>query len=343
MRLNPYLRVASYVWDAYEWYRQSSDWAVQRPGGYNMSGWTLCCDTGVRPLSAFRRGTQRPSEANHNIALGAPCSPAAMIPASCGQTLQVPTGLAGADISFTVFATNNVFWVAMGPATFNGDRMDYAQIWSYPRPDPDTSPLTLPYAVPAAQPLPEFDFRRYPWEVPMSEPIPEPLPLPLPARVLKPYEEPAWQYEAGRAPRLAPHQNLKDRTNPPEQSKKRIVFKRGAVARAAGGAFGAATEGMDAVNSMWKSIPKEYRTPRATQYQKFKDVWKHLDKVQWDDAAVDWALSQAQDRALAKFNKLGNAAFVGRGRAAKYWPFPTGPAAGARRAYGGGGYLRVKQ
>lgn len=337
LRLHPYTRIASYLWDAYDFYDnwRSNQWAVQRPSGYNMSGWTMCCDNGVRPLSAFRSGTRRPSNADFAIALGNPCAPQVMIPASCGQTLQVPTGLPPATVTFPVFATNNVFWVMYGPATFSGDRMNYSQLWAMARPNPDTSPMALPYTQAAAQPLPDFDFPPYPQEFVREGSVPEPLEWPelSPVHPIPPYEVPAMEFEPGKPPKIVPHQNLRDRAGrKPEKSKKPMIFKKSGGAPA-GKVFGAATEAMDAVNDMWKTIPEEYRTKNATQRDKFADVWKHLDKVDWEDAAVNWALSQASDYAIAKFNQKVNSPFVDKGPAAKYWPFPSGPTAGSKKFF----------
>lgn len=130
-------------------------------------------------------------------------------------------------------------------------------------------------------------------------------------------------------------------TKPPKGTKERkfIANARGRIAEL----FGAMTEWEDFIRALWEALPKKYRTgyyklhgKNGTVYYKRRrkaglpemqrDLWKHFDALDFNDAVWNVAMNQLQDALIGKLGKAQQ-------RAARDWlakmgrpvGFGTGP------------------
>lgn len=130
-------------------------------------------------------------------------------------------------------------------------------------------------------------------------------------------------------------------TKPPKGTKERkfIANARGRIAEL----FGAMTEWEDFIRALWGALPKKYRTgyyklhgKNGTVYYKRRrkaglpemqrDLWKHFDALDFNDAVWNVAMNQLQDALIGKLGKAQQ-------RAARDWlakmgrpvGFGTGP------------------
>lgn len=130
-------------------------------------------------------------------------------------------------------------------------------------------------------------------------------------------------------------------TKPPKGTKERkfIANARGVIAEL----FGAMTEWEDFIRALWGALPKKYRTgyyklhgKNGTVYYKRRrkaglpemqrDLWKHFDALDFNDAVWNVATNQLQDALIGKLGKAQQ-------RAARDWlakmgrpvGFGTGP------------------
>ena len=167
---NPYLRLASYAWDAYDFYYSGDDWAKTRDAGYNMSGWQKCCETNGPPYQKVRL-------VGGPTYVAAPPPVPCAVQSNCGLGLQVPSFDVGTAITFTVPSGTTGWYletVFFGISQSAGTRMRLDQKWTrlVPR-APGGYIDTVPYAPAIVQPLPMYSM---PPEPVISEKIePEPL------------------------------------------------------------------------------------------------------------------------------------------------------------------------
>lgn len=324
LRVFPYGRIVSYAWDAYDFYNwtQGMEWGITAQGGLDMSGWVQCCDTGHRPLDSYYYTRARPSAGQWPNAQINPC---AYFDPLCGLGGQVIHGPASAlPIVMTPYASRTIFILRLGPRT--GTHMRFAQVWA--KPHNGAVPLPLPaVAAPVVQPLPVYDFARFPdWDLD-SRVESEPQAEPDLAGIVPPYVVPALQFapdnpyrRAKRGGDLAPHYQLPPKPN--EKEEKKVIMKQLAGQTGVGPIFGAYTEALDAVDALYKAIPG---APEKMSYNgKLAYIAKHIGDVQWSDALWNFLKNELEDRAYAKLQRFVNSPVVKGGRAAKYWPFPTG-------------------
>lgn len=323
-RLNPYYRLVSYAWDAYDGYNASGDeWAVTKPAGYRLDeeGFVLCCESSPPPYAKVRRvGGPANSPAN-------PPDPICTLQTACGVQLQVPTWDYGTILLPQVPAGGSGTYLVtyyFGIAQQNGARMRFDQKWQKLYARPGTYP-DIPMKPARVAPMPMEHFAPYP------ELKPEPLDWPDLKREppLMPYEVPAREYDPrGRGSWIpAKHQQLP----PPKHvhEKKLVIIKKGPIASAAGGLFGATTEAMDLINSLYDALPEDRKIKGvpATQERKIRFVMRNLHAIDWAKAVENIAWDTIQDFGLAEIAQAANKPTVKN----PYWVGPTGPTAGTRR------------
>lgn len=329
LRLNPYVRAASYLWDAYEFYREADEWAQTRAAGYDFTGWEKCCETSPPPYAKYR-------QVGGPTYVAAPPAVPCAVQSNCGLGLQVPTGDIGAAITFNVPSGSTGWYletVFLGISQSAGTRMRLDQKWTRlvprrPGGYVDTTPYNSPVVVPVAM-------RLRPPRPLISEkgPVIFPEPWDEPVTRHKPYAEPALQFDSDGAHGAPPKVKLHYR-EPPEpdvQERKRLVVKR-SVGAFAGAAFGAVTEALDIVDALYKALPKNRRDRHATYQDKLIAIAQHLDEIAWTDALINFIENELKDRLHAKIGKIVNKPYV-NGPAQKYWVRPTGPTTGHRRNY----------
>lgn len=79
-------------------------------------------------------------------------------------------------------------------------------------------------------------------------------------------------------------------------------------------------EAVDAIEAIWEAIPKEFRTkkkwvppwfrhrPKPTPQEMLRDIWKHHDKINWNEAYDNLIENEIEDRLYGKLGKLGGRA-----------------------------------
>ncbi len=164
--------------------------------------------------------------------------------------------------------------------------------------DPDAMPI----AVPVTDPLPP------PWpEIPKRAPSRLPQGLrrgygPPARRRLRPFERPQEGIEVEVKPKsvtirqqTGPHLLVKPGHNVKEV-KKKVSKVFGFLLKS----VGAITEGMDAINAIWKAIPFEKR-PRGFQgpLEKARFIYDNFPLIVWDDAITNLIVDQIQDTLIA--------------------------------------------
>jgi len=327
---NPYLRLASYAWDAYDFYYSGDDWAKTQDAGYNMSGWQKCCETNGPPYQKVRL-------VGGPTYVAAPPPVPCAVQSNCGLGLQVPSFDVGTAITFTVPSGTTGWYletVFFGISQSAGTRMRLDQKWTrlVPR-APGGYIDTVPYAPAIVQPLPMYSM---PPEPVISEKIePEPLDDPhlnVPPN-WPPYAVPALEFTndpgAPKGGRIVPHRMLPP--PPKTQERKRLVIKKSPGAFA-GAAFGAVTEALDIVDALYKALPKEKRDRHASYQDKLIAISQNLDDIDWTDALINLLENEVKDRAAAALSKRVNKPYVD-GPASKYWVRPSGVTTGHRRNY----------
>jgi len=308
-RISPHLRAVGYAWDAVSyfeggWYRTAEKFTPAP--GYSCYSYAPALDNpSVACNNGYWWGTFAYAGSGTN----------------CNTWHYGAQALPGKNLYSRGFMRGPLLG-----GIYGCQRVNYAHVWIYPSGMPDAA--KAPKVVPSfVTPLPNYNFDRF------GDPLPEPQAEPEMAPILpmRPYEVPAMEYDPERSPPVEIVRHIQGRDFPGSPTKKRVVIKGGPVARVAGAVFGNATEGLDLANALWEALPKEKRTPYASQKQKVQDVWKHLDDVNWYDAGLNVALQQASDFIIGKLNKKAIAPYIKNGPAAKYWVRPTGPAAGSSR------------
>lgn len=344
VNLNPYVRLASYLWDGYDFFNNDPmEWMKTADGGLDMSGFTHCCTTGSEPEVWYRLVYDRPTAVKYAAAKLDPCGfDPVTYPVLCGLNNQVQTGPWPQALTITGYASRTVVTLYTGPSRFAGARMMLQT--AYRMTLDDATPYTIPLEQPMVQPLPALS--RPPAPVIEDyfggpEPVADPQLDQPPGR--PPYEVPALEFSAANGRRggeVRPHYN----TPPPRHvhERKRVVVKRGPGAAIAGPAFGAVTEGLDLVDALWWSLPggsrdgnminPSHRTPYATYPEKLVDIAEGLDFIDWNEALVNFIANEVGDRVGAAISRKVNQPYV-KGPASQYWVRPTGPTAGARRNF----------
>lgn len=311
-KLNPYIRVASWALDAYDWMNQSEQWMAMKPGELiGFEGFYKYCDV---PYSApCGRAWRSSTTAGEGY---------------CNLGAQPYDWYQEDPPDFPV----NTRWIARGNHNCSvlAPRMTLKEIWNRPKPAGGKKPVPI-YAPGAAWPMP----MNYAPPRPMAQEYGRGLPReqPFPELNPPPYVEPALTFEPqtgsyGSAGRrnpgvLKPHYNA--RPWPGEKEDKRVIFKKSPGAPL-GEAFGAFTEALDALDALYKAIPG---APKRLSYnEKLVYVAKNIDRVEWSDALANFLEDQLKDAIIAKVNRKVDSAVVGKGPAAKYWNGPFGLARG---------------
>lgn len=250
----------------------------------------------------------------------------------CGLGGQVPEWIV-ADMSTAPdgpMTSDNLFMGEVTLAPINGDietaRYRIRKAWAYYGPNVPHEPFVNPgrFHDPNAYAPPE--------------PAPDFLPAPeyfIPPRVqprhpplvdLKPYQEPAVQFEPGTPPQFVPHNRARPEKG--KREKKTIVILKSKAVGKAGEIFGMFTEADDFIGAVWKTLPRKYQTKGATPDQKVRDIWRNLDEVDWANAIYNVAENQIQDNVLGRLGQAG--ASITKNQ---YWVSPVSPETGAQRRF----------
>lgn len=317
---------------------------AQEAGYAPGAGWTLCCDTGIRPLNAWStvyRGTAHVA-----------CEDTAIY---CGLAGQVPGGHDGEPVNFAPFGTprKGSFTLFLGPYNYViGDRFQIAQYWQcdgggdggvkldpppvpWQDPVPAQDPLWLPLADPFPVPAP------VPWVKPQVDPWVDPTPAPAPA--VAPVPAPIAPYEvrsvdrSSSDPRAAAGSHMQVPPGPGEREKKGRV--RGgiglALADVAGKYLGESKDFIDAVygalpRSQQRADFRENGYKRLTPQQKAKSLWDHAGDIDVAKAAENVAKNELQDRA---FGWIGSRTKQAVGKAAEDGYYRGGRGLSITRVY----------
>lgn len=182
--------------------------------------------------------------------------------------------------------------------------------WSPESPDVGPRPGTPQYPAPAPSPTPSS-----PWEpVPAENPLPEgwePAPVPhAPPRQI--------QSEVGAAPQNFP--NAPPRTTSPPKGTKESKGKMSRAASWAWHAIGGLTEGVDFVNNLYESLPRDLKRKYYKKYgrqpnpiERLQIIYLHINDVNIGDAVkgyikqqIDDMISAAGSDKIAKANRIHN-------------------------------------
>ena len=222
------------------------------------------------------------------------------------------------------------FWSGADPSDPGNYRMQIAQQWARPISFPFETPIPIygraaPMPMPLSLAPPDPVFAPEHWA--------PPLPSIRPAPKAPPYVQPSLDIippnrggrpvlvRGGRHYRLPPKKR--------REEKKLLVLKRTALIAAGGKVFSVVTEALDITTAVWWALPKSARTPYASIAQKVKDIINGWDKIDWEQAVINLAKNELNDRAIAKRNRLVDNAAVKSG----YWVSPRGPSASMRRIW----------
>lgn len=300
-KLNPYLRVASTLWDLYGWWNTGPYEWMSPAGGGKLTGFvgftTRCGGPDFKP---GKYGVGFTSVFN-----------GPEYPALCGLSGQVPRSFDAAGLpnnQNTVMVGPAYFWSGSGAGIPSNYRMAIA--WQLSRPIVSPFKPIVPVFAPAyAMPMPAT--LRPMESVPVVEAKAEPSSPPYlpPPRTpdVPAYAEPAIEY-GPFGPRVTRHIHARPSRGKPEKKVKLI----GPIGSALAAGFHALTEWKDFVESIHAALPKKYQSKDKGLLPMENAIWKHFDKIDWDEAARNVLWNWVEDKIIGdlhgaqkkKFDKI---------------------------------------
>lgn len=303
--------------------------AFRKQGGYNMAGWTLKCDHGVRPGKTIVYVAKGAFSPNLNCDVSARDVP----DFNFGEDIHHN----GSNFRWISFGEDNSIGVAerMGrnaqwtrpsgrdPVAFSPDQWGNPPDFEYP-PWPQIDPFDLPILKPSPQPRP-MPYKAIPkrspnpWRDPLEQPgpgirnpVPRPArPKPSPVRPpkYKPDELPADEWvipDEGPAPPRNPYGKHKLRPPTPRERERKVILTPLAASRL-GRWLSAATEFADLSEVAFDSLSEDVK--RGHWYdsptEKLALVVYNLDSIRPNTFMHYWLYEQAEDMAYGALGKLG--------------------------------------
>lgn len=299
-KLNPYLRVASTLWDLYGWWNTGPyEWMSPAGGGglLGFKGYTLRCDV---PFENGEYGN------GFTWVFNGP-----EYPELCelsGQVVREFSADTLPNLANTIMYGPIYFYGGGDPSDPGQYRMTIAKQWSRPIDFPFLDPEPE-YAAAYAMPMPVSlaPPRAITEVMPRDEPAAPPY-LPPPRTPDMPaYAEPAIEY-GPRGPRVTRHLNVRPPRRKPEKKVKLI----GPIGTALAAGFHALTEWKDFVESIHAALPKKYQSKDKGLLPMENAIWKHFDKIDWDEAARNVLWNWVEDKIIGdlhgaqkkKFDKI---------------------------------------
>lgn len=298
-KLNPYLRVATTLWDVYDWYNTDPYEWMTPPGGGDLKGfkgYELMCEV------PFETGTYGNG---FTWVFNGP-----EYPALCelsGQVVREFGAETLPNLANTIMYGPIYFYGGGDPADPGQYRMMIAKQWARPidfpfqDPEPEYAPA---YALPMPATLTP------PRSVAVEEPRLDRAPpdgLPPPVQGLPPYVDPAIEYgPQGKRPVL--HVRARPERGKPEK-KVRLM---GPIGTALAAGFHGLTEWKDFVESIHDALPKKYQSKNGGLLPMENAIWKNFDKIDWAQAVQNVIWNQIEDAIIGglhgaqkkKFDKI---------------------------------------
>lgn len=323
-RLLPYVGLAAVAYELWELWQ----WQTEPGGGFDPTGWTQYCDSGVTMGNCPPAGRSwYPKYYGLSTVTNIACS------ATCGwqnanwldnlPTFAVKTliigqgGLYPAPSTAKRIIPRQVYHSAVAkvpqtlpdvhrpvPSVFPGEvpfPPPMANPNPRPRPLPRPQPGTQPEGEPAPSPRPRPRPRPEPqWQVP-----PMPFPLVTVPGVVPGYGGPVpqpdtveWNIPPKGPPSVSTSPGPSGPSNrPPRHKEKEKKLNVRTVAGGAWGVINLVTEGLDFLDVVWKSLPKSAQTKGATPQQKAWDIYDNFDQIDWAKLVENYVNNQIEDYA----------------------------------------------
>lgn len=274
LRINPYLTAAFFLWDVFDAYKMYQQGREPMPD-FAALGFTLKCKLPWQP--APTPPFPAPGFGHRHEAAGGP---------SCTLGAFVPMGPSGWPTATQASRRS----ISIGPLMNTaGTRGTTAEVWTRPSALPGGTPIPFtPAMPPAILPYPD------------AAPAPAPLPVKLiPYRPNSPYYE-AGNYPPGAKPaprpsgRPAPSYARKPPSGVRERKTRNPFVGAGLAAL---GFLHGLSEGVDAIESIYKALPKDIRDKDygPATVGMVNAIVANADKIDWWQAIQNLAANHLED------------------------------------------------